>query len=578
MAVKIPRAELTADKVHEFRQELEVMARIVHPRIVALLGAYFPKDLKKGQLKIVMELFGDDVEKVLLDPKQRESFSLFERVKWLKQVAEGMAWIHGAGTVHRDLKPSNVLFDAKSRSVKVCDFGLSLLLQPGESSHLDPKGTPLYVAPELVTNGPTTHACDVYSFGIMGYVFVARERPYDNRTDLPEDVAEFLGVVVEGMRPWDQEGKYAFPPEQECPKSLQQLLTACWAGDFQDRPSFEEVLECFDYVLVDCAISSSAAGRKFWKKRFVDAASGVMEEVPWKDFHAAFWADFALPIQNEEEDRVHYKCVRELFAVTTPQGEFVSLERFGRVLGFLPELKRGRQWFQHVTDLCRQPWFWGDTSSRDAYKALVPASSRSFMVRFSGQAPWYTVSFKEKSGQVLHRRIIRKYGDESVKFENADIHPRAAETFSSLPHMIETIQPLMRWKALQGGPTWWIFHEQEVGGKDPRQQYGGYFSQPQPQAAKKGGGGGGGGGAVAAADEEDSSESDDAVTIAQPKKPVQTKITKDMLKPLLKIRFLGRPGVVTEIKGDKLQVLFADNGRKEWVKLQAVIDRGMGEN
>jgi serine/threonine protein kinase len=109
-----------------------------------------------------------------------------------------MAWIHGAGTVHRDLKPSNVLFDVKSRSVKVCDFGLSLLLQPGESSQLDPKGemmmmmcvcvcvcvsfyislsqgTPLYVAPELVTNGPTTHACDVYSFGIMGYVFIARE-------------------------------------------------------------------------------------------------------------------------------------------------------------------------------------------------------------------------------------------------------------------------------------------------------------------------------------------------------------------------------------------------------------------
>jgi hypothetical protein len=62
------------------------MARIVHPRVVALLGAFFPKDLKKGQLKIVMELFGDDIEKMLLDPKQKESSSLFERVKWLKQV------------------------------------------------------------------------------------------------------------------------------------------------------------------------------------------------------------------------------------------------------------------------------------------------------------------------------------------------------------------------------------------------------------------------------------------------------------------------------------------------------------
>jgi serine/threonine-protein kinase len=106
---------------------------------------------------------------LLLDPKSSQ-FSLYERVKWMKQVAEGLAWIHGAGIVHRDLKPSNVLYDAKSRTVKVCDFGLSVLLPRGDATLLDPKGTPLYVAPELVTEGPTTHSCDVFSYGIMGYV------------------------------------------------------------------------------------------------------------------------------------------------------------------------------------------------------------------------------------------------------------------------------------------------------------------------------------------------------------------------------------------------------------------------
>lgn len=82
-------------------------------------------------------------------------------------------------------------------------------------------GTPLYVAPELVTNGPTTHACDVYSFGIMGYVFIAKKRPYDDRPDLPEDIAEFLGCIVEGVRPWVAgEAKHDFPPgkEEKVPK------------------------------------------------------------------------------------------------------------------------------------------------------------------------------------------------------------------------------------------------------------------------------------------------------------------------------------------------------------------------
>lgn len=155
---------------------------------------------------------------------------------------------------------------------------------------------------------------------------------------------------------------------------------------------------------------------------------------------------------------------------------FLCLQFLGRVLGFLPELKKGREWFAYLENLCRQPWFWGDTSSRAAYKALVPAPSRSFMVRFSGQAPWYTISFKEKGGNVLHRRIIRNYGEEAVKFENGDIHPRAGETFPSLPHMISAIQPLMRWKPLQGGPTWWIFHEQEsTGDNRALGGYGGYF-------------------------------------------------------------------------------------------------------
>lgn len=201
-------------------------------------------------------------------------------------------------------------------------------------------------------------------------------------------------------------------------------------------------------------------------------------------------------VQNEEADRIHYKCVRELFAVTGPRGEFVSIEKFGRVLGFLPELKRGREWFANLENLCRQPWFWADTSSRDAYRALVPAPSRSFMVRFSGQAPWFTVSFKDKGGNVLHRcvgllfvfllffcfslcvcrRIMRSYGAEEVRFENSDLHPRASETFPSLPHLISAFQPLMRWKPLQGGPTWWIFHEQDDKG-DARALggYGGYF-------------------------------------------------------------------------------------------------------
>lgn len=40
------------------------------------------------------------------------------------------------------------------------------------------------------------------------------------------------------------------------------------------------------------------------------------------------------------------------------------------------------------------------------------------------------------------------------------------------------------------------------------------------------------------------------------------------------LKFLGRSGVVSEIKGNKVQVIFADNERKEWVKREALLERG----
>lgn len=58
------------------------------------------------------------------------------------------------------------------------------------------------------------------------------------------------------------------------------------------------------------------------------------------------------------------------------------------------------------------------------------------------------------------------------------------------------------------------------------------------------------------------------------KKKAPQKLDRNAIKPLMKLRFLGRSGVVTEVKGEKLQILFADNGRKEWVKLDAVLERG----
>lgn len=42
----------------------------------------------------------------------------------MRQLIEGLTYLHTAGVMHRDLKPSNILIDEKL-NVKICDFGLS---------------------------------------------------------------------------------------------------------------------------------------------------------------------------------------------------------------------------------------------------------------------------------------------------------------------------------------------------------------------------------------------------------------------------------------------------------------------
>ncbi len=432
------------------------------------------------------------------------------------------------------------------------------------------KGTPLYVAPELVTEGPTTHACDVFSFGVLGYAFVARKRPYDDQPDLPEDIAQFLGCVVEGTRPWMPATNHDFPQsEEECPASLRRLLMACWDGDFRQRPTFEQVIEQLDYILVDTACPLSMTGRSFWKRAFVDAKEVLVEDAPWNEFQKAMWKGFATPEDTADPRHMEIavKCMRELFAVTKNKEEVVPLDHFGRVLGFLPALKKG--FFAAMIDLCRQPWFWGHTDPKQAYKQLVPAKSRSFMVRFSSTPPNYTISFKEKAGNVLHRRVMRKYNEGAVRFENGDMCERAVEPFKSLPHLVEEMQTIMKWKPLQGGPFWWIFNEKanNSGGGGYAGGYGGYMNQFETEY-----------------EEEDEDEETVAAAVdakgaaAAAKKAQPQKMTEADIAVMKRIRFLGRSGMITELKGSKVQVLFKDNERKEWVKRAGLLERGYVES
>ncbi len=81
-----------------------------------------------------------------------------------------------------------------------------------------------------------------------------------------------------------------------------------------------------------------------------------MEDAPWGEFQRALWKTFVTPEDtlDPRNQEIAIKCLKELFCEVKQKEEVVPLDHFGRVLGFLPALKKG--FFGAVVDLCRQPW------------------------------------------------------------------------------------------------------------------------------------------------------------------------------------------------------------------------------
>ena len=88
------------------------------------------------------------------------------------------------GVSHRDMKPENLLLDQVGHT-KISDFGLSKLtdflsMSMNYQSQRGMKGTPAYMAPEILRNEKYSKSGDVYAFGLIVYEIMTGKFPYEN--------------------------------------------------------------------------------------------------------------------------------------------------------------------------------------------------------------------------------------------------------------------------------------------------------------------------------------------------------------------------------------------------------------
>ncbi|OQR70755.1 serine/threonine-protein kinase-like [Tropilaelaps mercedesae] len=114
----------------------------------------------------------------------------------LLQIAEGLAFLHSQHIAHLDIKPANLLLASAWPQVdaKLCDFGISRLILPGEEIH-EIAGTPDYIAPEVLQYEPISLATDMWSLGILTYVLLTGHTPFGGDTKQDTYCNITLGVL-----------------------------------------------------------------------------------------------------------------------------------------------------------------------------------------------------------------------------------------------------------------------------------------------------------------------------------------------------------------------------------------------
>jgi eukaryotic-like serine/threonine-protein kinase len=190
VALKLVRGGRRSDSFERrFRQEREILARLQHPNIAAVMDG---GTTEQGQPFLVMEYLDG---RPITDFCAAQGLGTRARLALFRSVCDAVQYAHQNLVVHRDIKPGNVLVDAHGVP-KLLDFGIAKLLASGADSDLAPTATvlplmtPEYASPEQVRGQAITTASDVYSLGVLLYELLAGRRPYEVQADSLEAIVK----------------------------------------------------------------------------------------------------------------------------------------------------------------------------------------------------------------------------------------------------------------------------------------------------------------------------------------------------------------------------------------------------
>ncbi|WOG97003.1 hypothetical protein DCAR_0416342 [Daucus carota subsp. sativus] len=160
----------TDKDIQNLRQEIEILRKLKHENIIGMLDSFESPQ----EFCVVTEFAQGELFEILEDDKCLPE----EQVQAIaKQLVRALHYLHSNRIIHRDMKPQNILIGAGS-VVKLCDFGFARAMSTNTVVLRSIKGTPLYMAPELVREQPYNHTADLWSLGVILYELFVGQPPF----------------------------------------------------------------------------------------------------------------------------------------------------------------------------------------------------------------------------------------------------------------------------------------------------------------------------------------------------------------------------------------------------------------